>query len=325
MTSTLAPGRSGGRARGPASDRPTAPKPPPDTPLDRSRQRVFWLFVLPAVLLFLLFFVAPVLFSVWLSFHRWDGVGPMEFRGLDTWAQLLRDDTFLTALRNTGLILVVGGACTFVISFGITLFLREMAGRKLIRYVLFFPVLVNPLVFGVMTGLLFRPDGVVNAFLSLVGVDSPPKWLGVDNLFPMILGTLVWASVGFYTTLLMSGVEQIPRFYYEAAELDGAGAWHRFRHITLPLSWEVVTVCAVLWTIASIKVFELVLVFGGSTGGQPPTSTYTTALHVYQSAFATRTERDFGIASAAAVASLVLIALVAGLLRRLMRRETIHL
>lgn len=294
------------------------------TPLQRSQHRVFWVFLLPALLLLVLFFIAPIVFSGWLSFHRWDGVGDPESRGGGNWQQILLDPTFRVALRNTGIILVVGGAITFVVSFGITLLLREMNARKFIRYVLFFPVLVNPLVFGVMTGLLFRPNGIVNELLGYLGVDDPPKWLGVDNLFSMILATLVWASVGFYTTLLMSGVEQIPRFYYEAAELDGANAWAKFRHITLPLSWEVVTVCSLLWTIASIKVFELVLVFGGTTGGQPPTSTFTTALYVYERAFATRSERDFGIASAAAIASLVLITIVAVLLRRMMRRETVE-
>ncbi|MFJ2865599.1 carbohydrate ABC transporter permease [Kitasatospora sp. NPDC087314] len=293
--------------------------------MERAQRRTFWPFLLPALVVFTLFFVAPIVFSLWLGFQSWDGVGPASGRGLKNYTNLLHDPLFTTSLRNTALILVVGGALIFVISFAITVLLREMRDQKLVRYVLFFPVLVNPLVFGVMTGLLFRPTGIVNALLGDLGVGDPPKWLAQENLMTMIVAVTVWAGTGYYTTILMSGVEQIPSTYYEAAELDGAGAWGRFRHVTLPLSWDVVTVCALLWTISSVKVFELVLVFGGSTGGTPPNNTYTTALYVYESAFSARTTRDFGVSSAAALVSLVLIAAVAVLLRRMMRRDAIQL
>jgi raffinose/stachyose/melibiose transport system permease protein len=297
---------------------------PAGSPLERAQRRTFWPFLAPALVLFVLFFVAPIAFSGWLGFQSWDGVGEVEPRGIRNYLNLMRDQVFLTSLQNTALILVVGGALVFVASFAITVLLRQMRDRKLVRYVLFFPVLVNPVVFGVMTGLLFRPDGIVNALLGLVGVADPPKWLAQQNLMTMIIAVTVWAGTGFYTTVLMSGVEQIPTSYYEAAELDGAGAWGRFRHVTLPLSWDVVTVCATLWTISTVKVFELVLVFGGSTGGDPPTDTYTTALYVYQNAFSAKTARDFGVASAAALVSLVLVTVVAVVLRRMMRRDSIQ-
>ncbi|MER5739637.1 sugar ABC transporter permease [Streptomyces sp. NPDC002262] len=293
--------------------------------MERSQRRTFWPFLTPALIVFVLFFLAPIVFSIWLSLQRWDGVSDAEPRGLSNYANLLDDPLFLTSMKNTGLILTVGGALIFVISFGVTVLLREMTDRKIVRYVLFFPVLVNPLIFGVMTGLLFRPTGIVNTLLSNAGVDDPPKWLAEQNLMTMIIAVTVWAGTGYYTTILMSGVEQIPQTYYEAAELDGASAWGRFRHVTLPLSWDVVSVCALLWTISTVKVFELVLVFGGSTGGAPPNTTYTTALYVYESAFSARTSRDFGVSSAAALISLVLIATLAVLLRRMMRRDSIQL
>ncbi|MFF7994264.1 carbohydrate ABC transporter permease [Kitasatospora xanthocidica] len=295
------------------------------SPMERAQRRTFWPFLAPALTVFTLFFLAPVAFSLWLGFQSWDGVSEVHGRGLKNYTNLLHDRLFLTSLKNTALILVVGGAVVFVLSFAVTVLLREMRDRRAVRYVLFFPVLVNPLVFGVMTGLLFRPTGIVNTLLGHLGVDDPPKWLAEQNLLTMIVGVTVWAGTGYYTTILMSGVEQIPTTYYEAAELDGAGAWGRFRHVTLPLSWDVVTVCALLWTISTVKVFELVLVFGGSTGGIPPNSTYTTALYVYESAFSARTTRDFGVSSAAALISLVLIAVVAVLLRRVMRRDAIQL
>ena len=190
---------------------------------------------------------------------------------------------------------------------------------------LFFPVLVNPLVFGIMTGLLFRPDGIVDSLLHGLGYANPPKWLAQDNLMTMIIAVTVSAGAGFYTTILMSGVEAIPTAYYEAAELDGASAWGRFRHVTLPMSWDVVTVCAMLWTISTVKVFELVLVFGGSATADPPASTYTTALYVYESGFSAKSDHDFGVSCAAALVSLVLVTVVAAVLRRMMRRDAVQL
>ncbi|MFC9331231.1 carbohydrate ABC transporter permease [Kitasatospora sp. NPDC057015] len=314
MSSATRPGRLVQRTRRPA-----------DSPMERAQRRTFWPFLAPALIMFVLFFVAPIVFSGWLSLHSWDGVTEVKPRGFKNYVNLIHDPVFTTALKNTALILLVGGALVFALSFAITVLLREMAGRKFVRYVLFFPVLVNPLVFGVMTGLLFRPSGIVNTLLGHLGVSDPPKWLAEQNLMTMIIAVTVWAGTGFYTTVLMSGVEQIPTTYYEAAELDGASAWGRFRHVTLPLSWDVVTVCAVLWTISTVKVFELVLVFGGSTGGTPPNGTYTTALYVYESAFSARSARDFGVSSAAALVSLVLITVVAVVLRRMLRRDSIQL
>ncbi|MFF1839144.1 carbohydrate ABC transporter permease [Streptomyces sp. NPDC058231] len=298
---------------------------PESSPMERAQRLTFWPFLTPALVMFVLFFVAPIGFSGWLSFHRWDGLTEVKSRGFANYVSLARDPVFTTALKNTSLILLVGGGLVFVISFAITVVLRDMADRNFIRYVLFFPVLVNPLVFGIMTGLLFRPSGIVNFLLSHISISDPPKWLGEQNLMTMIVAVSVWAATGFYTTVLMSGVEQIPASYYEAAELDGAGAWQRFRHVTLPLSWDVVTVCAVFWTISTVKVFELVLVFGGSVSGSPPPNTYTSALYVYEAAFSTNTARDFGIASAAALVSLLLIAVVAVILRRMLRREAVQL
>ncbi|NGN66038.1 sugar ABC transporter permease [Streptomyces sp. A7024] len=324
---TTLPAKAKAQAKGKAAearDRRGAARRPESSPLERNQRRTFWPFLTPALVMFVLFFVAPIVFSGWLSLNRWDGLGEMTSRGFANYPALFRDPVFTGALKNTGLLLFVGGGCVFVLSFAITVVLRDMRDRNVVRYVLFFPVLVNPLVFGVMVGLLFRPSGIVNFVMEHIGISDPPKWLGEQNLMTMIVAVTVWSATGFYTTILMSGVEQIPRSYYEAAELDGAGAWQRFRHVTLPLSWDVVTVCAIFWTISTVKVFELILVFGGSVGGAPPKDTWTSAMYVYQRAFNTTSTRDFGISSAAALVSLVLITIAAVLLRRMMRRDAIQ-
>ncbi|WP_327091497.1 sugar ABC transporter permease [Nonomuraea sp. NBC_01738] len=293
-------------------------------PLERQRRRLFWPFVGPALAVYGVLFLAPIAYAAWTSLYKWDGMGEKQWKGLDNYRILLDDPTFATSILNTLKILVVGGLLTFFISFLLTLVLREMRAKLFARSVLFFPNLVNAMVFGAVAGFVFSPDGPVNVVLGWVGVDTPPKWLAIDNVFPLIIGTLVWTATGYYTTIIMAAVDQIPPYLYEAAELEGASAFQRLRHITIPLSWDVVTVCAVLWTVSSVKVFEMILLFGGSNSGNPPTQTWTTAMYVYTSAFPTSSVPKMGLASAAALVSLVMVGLFTVLLRRIMRRDPIQ-
>lgn len=295
-------------------------------PLERQANRLFWPFVGPALAFYGLLFLAPIAYSAWTSLYKWDGMGAMKWRGLGNYQQLIDDQAFHYAVGNTVKILVVGGVLTFAISFALTLALREMAGKMFARSVLFFPCLVNALVFGIAAGFLFGPDGPVNTVLRFMGIDAVPKWLSIDNLPAMIIATIVWTATGYYTTIIMAAVDQIPTYLYEAAELEGANAWQRFRNVTLPLSWEVVSVCAVLWTVSSVKIFEIVLLFGGgSTVGAAPVQTWTTAMYVYSSAFPQSSLPKLGLAAAAAIVSLVMVGLFVLILRRMMRRERVSM
>ncbi|MCC9306028.1 sugar ABC transporter permease [Kitasatospora sp. RB6PN24] len=293
-------------------------------PLERQRRRTFWPFTAPALAVYLVLFIAPVGYALWTSLYKWDGMGAMQWRGLKNYSLLFQDPSFCTSLVNTLELMVIGGTVTFVISFALTLVLREMRARLFARSVLFFPSLVNGMVFGIAAGFLFSPSGPVNQALRLFGVTTPPKWLSTDNLLPMVLGTLIWTATGYYTSIIMAAVDQIPDYFYEAAELDGAGAFQRFRHITLPCAWDVISVCAVLWTVSSVKIFELILLFGGSTNAFPPVSSWNTALYVYTEAFPQGTVPRLGMATAAAITSLVMVTVITIVLRRVLRREPIE-
>lgn len=293
-------------------------------PLERQSRRLFWPFAAPALAFYTLFFLAPIGYAAWISLQKWDGMGELQWKGLGNYRTLVIDPIFHDAMTNTLKILLVGGLVTFAISFALTLALREMWGRMFARSALFFPCLVNAMVFGASAGFILHPSGPVNQALKLVGVNDPPKWLSVDDSFTVITAITIWAATGYYTTIIMAAVDQIPPYFYEAAELDGANGWQRFRHITLPLTWEVVSVCAVLWTVSSVKIFEIVLLFGGSNGGNPPVRTWTTAMYVYQSAFPNTSVPKLGLASASAVVSLLMVGVFVVLLRRLMRRDPIQ-
>ncbi len=300
-------------------------KPRKGAPLERQHRRAFWPFAAPALLFYTVLFLAPIAFAAYTSFYTWDGLSPMTGRGLNNYRILWRDPVFHTALTNTLKIMLVGGAVTFAIALALTMILREMRHRLFARSVLFFPCLVNALVFGITAGFLFSPSGPVNEVLQALGWKTPPQWLSIDNIFPMIMGVLIWTSTGFYTAIIMASVDQIPEYLYEAAELDGANAFQRFRHITLPCAWDVISVCAVLWTVSSVNIFQLILVFGGgSDSTAPPISSWNTALYVYERAFPQDSAPELGLATAAALVSLVMIGVIAVLLRRVLRRERIE-
>lgn len=318
---TLVSSRGAGRSARAAASRPATA----DAPMERHRRTVFWPFVGPALLVVALMYAAPIVFDVWLSLNTWAGFGPMEFVGLDNYRQLAADGTFTHSIVNTLKILFIVGTITFVLSFALTMVLRDMAGRFFVRSVLFFPNLVNAVVFAIFAGVLFNPTGLVNSALRLAGVHDLPKWLAPEHQFTLIMLVLAWSSTGYFTSIIMSGVDQIPRSYYEAAQLDGAGAVRQFFHVTLPLSWDVISVCAVLWTMSSVKVFELILVFGGSRANAPNAANWTTALYVYLSAFQANAGRAFGLAAAAALVSLVLVAALTLGLRRLLARDHVEL
>ncbi|MDF1602619.1 sugar ABC transporter permease [Nocardioides sp. YIM 152315] len=292
--------------------------------LERDRRRLFLPFVLPALVLYLVFFIGPALAAVWISFTRWNGSTDAEWVGTRNYEVLVDDPVFHTAFVNTLLILVVVGVVVFVIAFGLTMVLREMRGRNAVRSILFTPYMVSAIVLSILWGFIFQYDGLVNSLLEAFGME-PVKWLSAGNLMPMILLGMVWINVGLYAMIILAAVDRIPNQYYEDAALAGTNSLQRFFYVTLPMTWDVVAVAATLWTINSLKIFEFIFAFGGTTTDLPSTDVWNSALFVYGMSFGGRTPAyAFGYASAAAVLMLILFAVFVILLRRIMRREPIE-
>ncbi len=293
--------------------------------IERQRRKLLFPFVGPAFIFYTVLFIVPTLGAVWISLNKWSGAGPMKFVGLDNYFKVFRDPLFLKSFGNTLVLLFVVGTAIFDLAFGLCLVLRDMLGKKVARSVIFFPHLINALVFGVLAGFIFNPGGLVNVLLRPFGVTDPPKWLAQDNLFPLIMVTLICTTTGYFTTILMAGVDRIPPYYYEDCALAGATPFQRLRYVILPLTWDVFGTCAVLWTISSIKIFEVVWVFGGSSGaGIPPTQSWTTAVYTYVTAFSGQSTPAYGAATASAIISLALISVLVVILRRAMRRDAVE-
>lgn len=293
--------------------------------LEKRRRRLFFPFVLPALVLYLVFFIAPSVAAVWISLNRWTGSGPMSWRGDRNYRVLFQDTVFHLAFKNTLIILVVVGLVVFAVSFVLTMILREMRrGAKFARSVLFFPYIVSPIVLSIIWGFIFQYNGLVNSVLRRLGAGEV-KWLSPDHLLMMILLGMVWINVGLYATIILAAVDRIPPQFYEDAALAGTNAFQRFRYVTLPMTWDVVSVVAILWTINSLKMFEFIFAFGGTSNDLPSQSVWNSALFVYSASFGGREPSyAFGYASAAAITMLVLFAVFVLVLRRVLRRERIE-
>jgi raffinose/stachyose/melibiose transport system permease protein len=290
------------------------------------RKRLFWPFVAPALVLYGLFLVVPTIATVVLSFSNWRGAGDTpEFNGFTQYAQMFSDDGFQNAFVNTLIFIVLGGVGTFVLAFLFTMVLRDMRGNKMVRAILFFPNIVAPVALGMFFGVMYRyqpnRQGLANYLLESVGLSSV-KFLEAESVTWVVLGSIIWASAGFYITILMAAVDRIPPYLYEDASIAGASPWQKFRNITLPLTWDVVGIAGVLWTINAIKIFELVFVMAGSGTYAPPIHTWTLGIFVFDRSFGGTPA--YGTASACAVVMILLVSVFVVALRRLLRRDAIQ-
>ncbi|MCY4162790.1 MAG: sugar ABC transporter permease [bacterium] len=284
-------------------------------------------FIAPALTIYLLIIMAPTVATVWISFTEWRGIGDSpEFVGLDNYRHLFRSDTFWGSFNRTLGILAVGGLLVFFFSFLFTMLLREMRAKKFLRAVLFFPNVVPPVALAIAWGVLLAPrNGLLNGFLEAIGLDFATRtWLAPDIIFRSVIAGLVWIYTGFFVTILMAGVDRIPKHFYEAADLEGASSRQKLFRVTLPLTWDVLSVAAVLWVITAIKTFEFIYAFGGS-GTDPSIATWTLPVQVYAVALGNRSPIfALGQGSAIAVVMVVLVGFLVVLIRRIMHRRVVE-
>jgi multiple sugar transport system permease protein len=275
-------------------------------------------FIAPSLVPLLAFMVGPMLASIGISFLEWDLLSPASWVGLDNYRTLLSDREFRSAFVHT--LAFIAGYLPLVYVGGLVVALalkQGLRGLGLFRTVYFLPVVTSWVVVALMWKWLLNPEfGVVNYLLGLVGIDGPGWWTSPRWSMPAIILASAWKDVGFVMVILLAGLMAIPEEYYEAASIDGAGAWHRFRHITLPLLAPATFFVVVISLINNFQVFDQVWVM---TGGGPVGSTTVVVQQIVQNAF------EFGRMGYAAAMSwvLFLVILVVTLAQlRLQRRFT---
>lgn len=270
----------------------------------------YWLFSLPAVLIVASVIVFPWLFTLYMSGQDWKIGGGSEFVGLQNYAELLADPRFIESMGHTFYFTVL--AVVLPILFGTAaalVFHREFPFRGLLRTIFVMPMMATPVAVALVWTMMFHPQlGVLNYLLSLVGI-GPQAWVYSPNT---VIPTLVLVEVWHWTPLVMlivlGGLAGLPKEPYESALIDGANAWHMFRHITLPLVWPFVMVAIVIRTIDALKAFDTIFVI---TQGGPGTSSETLNIFLYLQAFQFY---KIGYASAVVVIFFVIIIMLSLLL-----------
>lgn len=284
-----------------------------------------FLFLAPAVLLYAVFFVFPMAQAFYVALFRWRGLSTnREFVGLTNFTQLLTEDaSFWPSLQHNMAFMVVSLAVVIPLALFFSVALsRKMRGTHFFRAVYLFPNIISIVAIAALWQFIYLPNhGLLDAFISRVTGDSVANpWLGHPRTaLPAVIATSIWYSLGFYIVLLLAGVQSIPRSFYEAAEIDGAAAWAQFRHVTLPLLWEVLKLAVVYLIIHTLGIFGLVWVM---TEGKPSGHTETLLTYLYRLAFQ---ESNFGYATALGVLVFFVIFGISMVCSRLMRRETVEL
>ena len=216
-------------------------------------------FYFPAAVVYGLLFLLPTLASLFFSLTRWT-LFDFAFIGFDNFAQFFREPFLLQGLTNTLIYAVVTSSLKVVLGMLLGVFLTsKLLGRGLLRAVVFFPVLVSTVGVGIAFSVLMHPThGLINESLALLGIPGP-AWLTNPKLALLSVAFVdVWKGVGLATVIFMAGIVSIPADYYEAAKIDGATAFQRFRNITIPLAWPATTTVIILSLIGGLRSFDLI-------------------------------------------------------------------
>ncbi|MGK9232432.1 sugar ABC transporter permease [Inquilinus limosus] len=245
----------------------------------RRREWAGLLFVLPAVALVVVFFVVPLAMTAWMSLHNWPLMGVSRFIGLDNYLAIARDMRFWNALRFTALYTVVVTIAIFAVAFPLALFVekpRPFGG--FFRTAYFLPVVVGFASASLLWSWLLNVDaGLFSPAAEALGLTSGRVNLlaDFDPAFWSIIAMVVWKVAGFTMVILMTGLQGIPADYLEAAKIDGAGAWARFRRITLPLMRRTIALALILSVTGSMLAFDqFYIILGGGPRNQTVTAVY---------------------------------------------------
>jgi alpha-1,4-digalacturonate transport system permease protein len=285
-----------------------------------------YIFVLPNLLIFGIFILFPMLLNFVYAFtggiqffpNQRPWVGTANFEQLLTCQNFLDPNTcyqdrFWRAVYNTVFYVVFQVGFMVVISLATALVLNSsIKARGFFRSVFFYPVLLSPIVVALIWKWILQENGLLNGILTGLGFDKVPFMVDASWARFWVVGISVWAFMGFYTLILLAGLQAIPSEVYEAAQIDGAGAWRSFLNITLPLLMPTMTVVLVLALIRAVQIFDVVFAF---TGGGPGTATLYMVQYIYDNGFASPTKQYGLAASASLLMAAVLIILTLGQLR----------
>ena len=263
-----------------------------------------WLFLAPSLIVLAAFTVYPMVQAAYLSFTNYNLIRAAQWVGLDNYAELFHDPAFWNAFSNTVIYALVVTPVTVILALAFAVFLdRQFVGRAFVRTAIFLPFIVSLGIIAIAWAFLLDPNiGLISFVLSQVGIVSNQGVLSDPNgAMPAVMFVGIWKNVGFYMVIYLAGLQSIPEELREAARLDGANSWQRFRNVTLPLLSNQTMLVSIMALIASLQAFDQIYVM---THGGPFFRTETLVVFIYREGFQ---QLRFGYGAAA---SWVLLAFV---------------
>lgn len=288
-----------------------APTPIPKAGSGRRDDLAGWLFMAPYLVLFVGFVLAPIVLGLWISLHAWDPLLPVKpWVGLDNYKNLVDTSSvsfepFWNSMQATGIFTVLSVPLLLVVPLMVALVMNtEFRGRNLFRAVYFAPYVLGVAVVGVLWRFLLDANiGLVNSYLGAIGLPGGIAWLSsLPAAWVALVGVTVWWTLGFNAVIFLAGLQDIPREQYEAAKVDGANGWQRFRYVTLPGLRPVTVFVTMTTIIASANMFGQSYIM---TNGAPGTETKTAIFYIANEGL-----RSFNMGSAAAASWILTLCLM---------------
>jgi multiple sugar transport system permease protein len=283
----------------------------------RDDTRLAVLFILPALLGFLVFLLWPALRGLYLSFTKFNLLTPPEFNGLDNYIRMAQDPVFWNALRVTVYYVVLNIGFQTILALVIAVLMQRLTRRTWLRGIVLTPYLVSNVVAAmVFLWILDYQLGIGNKILDAIGVDKIAFLSSDAWVIPTIAFINVWRHVGYTALLIFAGLQTIPETMYEAGRIDGASEVRMFRSITVPLLRPIMALVLIITVVGSFQVFDTVAI---TTRGGPVDSSRVLQFYIYDVAFG---RFQFGYASAMSVALLIVLMIITFVQYRLTRAET---
>ncbi len=283
-----------------------------------------YLFLSPTLFVLLLFIIGPIVFAIFLAFHKVQLLGTMSFKfvGLDNFVRMIDDTRAKIALWNTLKYVAIVVPCQTMLALVLAAALNAgLKGEKFFRIVYFLPTLTSSAVLTLIFMWMYNQNGLINRVLESVGLPTY-NWIGdPDVALNAIMIMNIWATAPYFMVIYLAALQDIPDSLYEAAELDGANAWQKFWHITVPYLRPVTSFVVIMGLIGTFQLFDQSYIFSAGSGG-PNNSTLTVVLLIYQYAF--KTLGTMGYAAALAVALAIIILIATLLQRKLSKEESLY-
>jgi len=269
-----------------------------------------YLFTTPFFVMFLIFGLFPILYSVYIAFFNWDALGTQEFIGIQNFVELVADDRFWNALLNTIDIWLLSTIPMLILSIGLAAILHNpnLRGSTFWRTILLVPNITSVLAIAIVFGQLFGRDfGMVNLVIGALGFEHVDFIQGTTSSHIAIATMIVWRWTGYNALIFLAAMLAIPGELYESASLDGANKWKQFRYVTLPSLRNTITFVLIVGTIGGLQVFAEPLILGGSYNGGDSGQFSTLTLFLFDQAFVAY---KWGYAAAVGIMITVIVAIV---------------